>query len=508
MQIPMNSGPPVLQNQTAPKKYIKINGITKLNPEYTQWQQQQTQQAAGHQPTSLANASVALPVISNMEDYMQYNQTNVASGAQERPLAHKTDQALEQMQNDPMIGKQIGLSSDAVVDGLQAILSKYEVPMGLMSKLLDLRQFDVLDFIVDDSGSMNNITDSYLPNGNPMTRWVEAITRLKTMIEIISFLPVNWIRISFLNRRDVIQENRAGKLPQQFCSHIWGLLDALAGNLPSGTTPAFRALSDSINHGQGRKVSRYFFGDGTPNPGEQQKIEHLIRNRPFPEQNPITFLSCTNEDSQVEWMKELEEIAPYCSEYDDYNDGSLMLRNYLERDEVLRDQGQALPFTRGFHLIGQLVASFNPYDLDAMDESVPLTKYMLDQLLGVDSTAEDYRHYFTLFCVAQRSRAVESKTDSVKKQMNWEPLYHSFLTNQWSMHFPQVQQFKQQLYYAEHGRNRTYVPPQPQNLPQQQAYGMQYAYAQTPQQFAPINYQAYSHGGSFTGKKKVFLSVS
>lgn len=80
------------------------------------------------------------------------------------------------------------------------------------------------DFIVDDSGSMNNITDSYLPNGNPMTRWVEAITRLKTMIEIISFLPVNWIRISFLNRRDVIQENRAGKLPQQFCSHIWGLL--------------------------------------------------------------------------------------------------------------------------------------------------------------------------------------------------------------------------------------------------------------------------------------------
>lgn len=40
------------------------------------------------------------------------------------------------------------------------------------------------------------------------------------------------------------------------------------------------------------------FVDGTPNPGEQQKIEHLIRNRPFPEQNPITFLSCTNEDSQ------------------------------------------------------------------------------------------------------------------------------------------------------------------------------------------------------------------
>ena len=38
------------------------------------------------------------------------------------------------------------------------------------------------------------------------------------------------------------------------------------------------------------------------------------------------------------------------------------------RDRESRSQakGQALPFTRGFHLIGQLVASFNPYDLDAM----------------------------------------------------------------------------------------------------------------------------------------------
>jgi hypothetical protein len=60
-------------------------------------------------------------------------------------------------------------------------------------------------------------------------------------------------------------------------------------------------------------------------------------------------------------------------------------------------------------LIGQLVAAFNPYDLDAMDESVPLTKYTLDQLLGVDSSGEDYRHYYTFFCLAQRNRKIESK---------------------------------------------------------------------------------------------------
>jgi hypothetical protein len=109
-----------------------------------------------------------------------------------------------------------------------------------------------------------------------MTRWLEAISRLKTMIEIVSFVPINWIRISFLNRKDVIQENRAGKTPQQFMENIFGLLDALAWNLPSGTTPAFHALSESINLGQGRKVSRYFFGDGLPNSGEQVLFLSLI----------------------------------------------------------------------------------------------------------------------------------------------------------------------------------------------------------------------------------------
>ena len=79
----------------------------------------------------------------------------------------------------------------------------------------------------------------------------------------------------------------------------------------------------------------------------------------------MTFISCTNEDDQVEWMKDAEEVAPYCSESDDFQD---------ETDEVMRDQGAALPYSRGFHLVGQLVAAMNPEDLDAMDESVPFTK--------------------------------------------------------------------------------------------------------------------------------------
>merc|ERR1711990_1184179 len=121
----------------------------------------------------------------------------------------------------------------------------------------------------------------------------------------------------------------------------------------------------------------------------------------------------------VEWMKDCEEVAAYCSESDDFRD---------EAAEVLRDQGAALPFSKGFHLVCQVVAAMNPDDLDAMDESVPFAKETLDNLLGVQHNAESYRHYFTHFLAAQRKRTVEGPTDQFKKSMNWDNHYQEFLT--------------------------------------------------------------------------------
>lgn len=117
----------------------------------------------------------------------------------------------------------------------------------------------------------------------------------------------------------------------------------------------------------------------------QKEIVKILQNRENPAGNPCTFISCTNEDDQVEWMKEAEELVPYCSESDDFKD---------EMTEVLRDQGEALPYSKGFHLVCQLVAAMNPDDLDALDESVPFTKTTLDNILGIQSNEESYRHYF------------------------------------------------------------------------------------------------------------------
>jgi hypothetical protein len=81
-------------------------------------------------------------------------------------------------------------------------------------------------------------------------------------------------------------------------------------------------------------------------------------------------------------MKDLEEKAKFCAEFDDLED---------EKREVLRDQGEALPYTLGFHLVAQLVAAMNPNDLDAMDESVPLSKYSLDAILGTVTQETEVR---------------------------------------------------------------------------------------------------------------------
>ena len=329
------------------------------------------------------------------------------------------------------------MTADTMVDELGAIMGKYEVPMGLMNKLMMLSEFQSLEFIIDDSGSMQCLSDTVdKMTGKPNTRWSEAQHRLKEMLEILAYVPFNQIGIEFLNRKDRIALLRQGRDPKTFLDDAYRQVDAVFARGPMGTTPAFEKLQDSLNRGRGATIARYFFGDGVPNGGElvKTKIVQMLKTRQDPAGNPITFISCTNEDAEVEWMKDAEEIVPYCSESDDFSD---------ESAEVMRDQGAALPYTRGFHLICQLVAAMNPDDLDAMDESVPFTKATLDNLLGIETNIESYRQYFNEFVKAQQARRIEGPSDNLKKSMRWN--MDDFLRAPLATQIPAVQQFKQQI---------------------------------------------------------------
>ena len=244
------STPTAAAGGPAPKKYTKINGVMKLNPAYKAWKEAQS---GGTVPaTTSLNSSVALPVVSSMEDHAQLNDDL----GMDVPLAESTNATIEMMQ-EPEICLQAGMVADNMVDKLGGIFAKYEVPLGLMNKLLMLSEFDSLNFIIDDSGSMQGTSDTL--DWQPQTRWTEAHKRLLEMVEIVAYLPFNRIDIEFLNRSTKVVLAREGHEPTAFLAAARQQIDqAFASVGPSGGTLALEKLQQSIRAGKNRSVARYF----------------------------------------------------------------------------------------------------------------------------------------------------------------------------------------------------------------------------------------------------------
>ena len=111
----------------APKKYVKINGVMKLNPEFKVWTESQS---PGSAMTSLPNSAQALPVVSCMEDHVMLN----ADLDSDIPLAESTDATVAMMQDEDFCAD-AGMNPETCVDELGSVLAKYEVPIGLMNKV-------------------------------------------------------------------------------------------------------------------------------------------------------------------------------------------------------------------------------------------------------------------------------------------------------------------------------------------------------------------------------------
>lgn len=423
-----------------PPKYIKQNNVAHVTPEYQAARaginRHMPVYSADHRAGSM-NAGKALPVVTNIDDLAALNQVSVDSGYGDVPFSEATNESIDILQ-DQEVSQEVGLAPDAIIDGLGEIFNKYEVPIGLMNKLLLLQTYDELQFIMDDSGSMYQTSDTVDERGRSQSRWGESKNRLKTLMEILAYIPTPEITIRFLYRKDRLEIPRDGKTPEQFLEQANKIIDKAFSKGPRGPNPILECLSDSFSEGSDKRISRYIFCDGFAdyNDRENNELNNMVKDRVNPEGNPIVLLSCTESDYECEGMKELEEIAPYCAEYDDYKS---------ESAEVLKDQGAALPYTYGMHLVGQLVGAMCPEDLDAMDESVPFTKFTLDNLLGVVSSDAEYRHYFDEFKLAQQKRPEKTDSDKLKKNQNWEVDYHQFLHGKLAGDIQSVKAFRAQL---------------------------------------------------------------
>jgi hypothetical protein len=381
----------------------------------------------------MPNAATALPVVTSVAD----QQRNLL-GSQ---AADTVDASMTIIREDDDVAAKVGAAPDRIVQQLARVFAQYEVPMGLVNKLLGLVDFSAMEMLVDDSGSMASATDSNGPDGRPLTRWQEAQQRLGQMLQILVYVPAPPLFIRFLNRADVIELRRnAHELPEQFLQRAVGVIAQVWRRGPDGSTPVRERIAESLARFPGQAVLRYLFCDGEPDGGhaDARAITLMLINRPNPKQNPFTFLSCTNEDANVEWCKEAEEAAPYCSEFDDYGD---------EAAEVLKDQGKSFPYTFGMHLVAQLVAAFNPDDLDAMDESVPFAKMTLDNLQGYQCSPNEYQYYFENFLAAQAAQPTRTALDRLKKEhlSVWRQNFPAFVAAPLARQIPAVQQYLQRV---------------------------------------------------------------
>lgn len=311
----------------------------------------------------------------------------------------------------------VDLDGQKILDALTAELSRYEVPIGLLNKLLVLKDY-ALDFLIDDSGSMGQDTDSmrgdfakWMKDNYPlktgtMTRWEEVEDRCHTMVDVLANVPVKSIKVIFMNRPDTLIFGRDGSTPEEWRANAHRRLREVFARPPAGTTPTAEILLRSFDSTDGVKTIHYLFTDGVPN--DVGKAKAAVAGRRNPSNDPVCLIACTDNDSDTEWMSGLDEQYPSVAEIDDFRD---------ESAQVMAKQGPLFPYSYGLWLISLIVAAINPNDLDILDEDRPLTKYSFDSLLGRCTMEGEYRKYFDAAPAAKAYRSKYNQYATVQAMM-------------------------------------------------------------------------------------------
>jgi len=245
---------------TQHNKYQEINGIRKYNPAYV------VPPSAPAAAVPFINQSTALPVIAVPVSVVADNND---TGGEDEEISYTPTSTYEaavvtyhEDEEEIYVGGYQG-NGDSL-DGLNSVLSKYEVPGGMLAKLLEVKQFSLIEMIIDDSGSMGRLTDALDPITNKkMTRWIEAKWRISQMIELLAYVVAPPIKIYFLNRMDIVTiEKSSAELPSDYIQRAESILLQTFSINPSGSTPALQAIQASLNRNRDQKVIRFFMGDG------------------------------------------------------------------------------------------------------------------------------------------------------------------------------------------------------------------------------------------------------
>jgi hypothetical protein len=142
----------------------------------------------------------------------------------------------------------------------------------------------------------------------PVLCSLEAENRLHIMIDILAYIPAKHIQICFMNNvNTILLLSHEGKTPEMFQQEYHQLLSTTFRTLKLGGTPTLATLRRGFQEAEyfDDPTSHYLLTDGVPTDASIDTVSKFIHNRKNPERNPLTLISCTNVDSECEWMKEV-----------------------------------------------------------------------------------------------------------------------------------------------------------------------------------------------------------
>lgn len=229
---------------------------------------------------------------------------------------------------------------------LNALCARHDINPVFGSLLWNLNEKHII-FLCDDSGSMNATVDS-----STKTRWDELKHVVTEVLDIsLIFDPIG-MDVHFLNRTPIMNLRDINKLVPYF------------RNAPTGGTPLVTKLNEisrMYQSGPAMRISKLLIiaTDGEPSDDDPQYPGLKTVMRQLVEQGyHIAFLICTDNESQVAYINDIDRLYQQVDVTDDY---------ITEKRQIQRVQASNFKFSYGDYIVKLLVGSIDQ-TLDSLDE--------------------------------------------------------------------------------------------------------------------------------------------
>lgn len=163
-----------------PPSHTHTHRVLKPNPDHPA----NKAKAAAATTSTIVNVDISLTVITSVDDIAEHNATYADDPIQ---MADSTMGTIDIMQDEMILDQyHPSVTDDMLLEGLSKTFAKWDAPIGLVTKLLELSTDEFfLEFLQDDSGSMTR-RDATLADGTVCSRWDEAKERLVDMMKIMA----------------------------------------------------------------------------------------------------------------------------------------------------------------------------------------------------------------------------------------------------------------------------------------------------------------------------------